>query len=504
MTTSTLPVYPELLYSRPRQPRSLRPLWPSPAGERARSRWPALRELSASQGNDLFDLWSRRASRDRQGHRRAVVSGLSETLGPLRRMWRGPSRSGPQSKHALCATCTRSDASFWKACPSCGEATLLTTEPCVRCELGRRLRQLLGPTCTIGSDLSALYDSLAAAERPDQAVGWLKTERGDGRAGRPGSRRLGLTHETLDGLERTKSLEHLRSVLMATGHCPPAKSGSPAGSLVEATVAARADPEEQYILRRYALWHLLRRLRRRVRDAETTYGQAITVKRHLQATIALIDWLAGLGVDVASADQGHLDAWLVSAGVTRPADIGHFIRWPDPKSSPSCNWRPPAGRALRVIDPDKRWDQASWLLRDDTLNTADRVAGLLVLLYAHGLRHQQARPRARETLSRRPASVPRCSTPPAPHPLGDLAGLPRRQPPRPRQPRQRHEPRRGFPGGQPGRPIQRRPPHRAPTRPGDPCRSGPRGGPDPAAPQRSSCQRRSFCPECEQADQKSP
>ena len=363
---------------------------------------------------------------------------------------------GGNSEHPLCATCTRSDASFWKACPSCGEATKLTTEPCVRCELGRRLRQLLGPTGTIGSDLSALYDSLAAAERPDQAVGWLKTSAATAVLADLGAGRLGLTHETLDGLERTKSLEHLRSVLVATGALPARdEQMARLEAWVEATIAARADPEEQYILRRYALWHLLRRLRRRVRDAETTYGQAITVKRHLQATIALIDWLAGLGVDVASADQGHLDAWLVSAGVTRQADIGHFIHWAGTQKLTklqlaTARWTGPSG----VIDADKRWDQASWLLRDDTLNTADRVAGLLVLLYAQRvsaisrLTLAHVKPSAdglHLCLGARPLLLP--------HPLGDLVGC---------LVASRHghaslgETRTSpwlFPGGQPGRPI---------------------------------------------------
>jgi hypothetical protein len=34
------------------------------------------------------------------------------------------------------------------------------------------------------------------------------------------------------------------------------------------------------------------------------------------------------------------------------------------------------------MDTETRWEQARWLLNDTALNTADRVAGLLVLLYA--------------------------------------------------------------------------------------------------------------------------
>jgi hypothetical protein len=40
------------------------------------------------------------------------------------------------------------------------------------------------------------------------------------------------------------------------------------------------------------------------------------------------------------------------------------------------------GRPTAAIDTETRWQQARWLLHDTTLDPEDRVAGLLVLLYA--------------------------------------------------------------------------------------------------------------------------
>jgi hypothetical protein len=45
---------------------------------------------------------------------------------------------------------------------------------------------------------------------------------------------------------------------------------------------------------------------------------------------------------------------------------------------PALKWGGPSA----VIDTETRWEQARWLLHDDTLKPEDRVAGLLVLLYA--------------------------------------------------------------------------------------------------------------------------
>lgn len=364
---------------------------------------------------------------------------------------------GGNCARPLCATCTRSETSFWRACPNCGEAIKLTTKPCVRCELSHHLRQLLAPAGgNIATELTALYDNLAGAERPDIVLRGLKTSTATVVLADLGAGRLDLTHETLDGLGRTKPVEHLRAVLVATGTLPARdEQMARLEAWIEATIKARADPEHQYILRRYAVWHLLRRLRRRVRDKQTTHGQAIAVKRHLQAAIALIDSLADLGVDLASADQGHLDAWLVSAAATHQTEVGHFIRWAGTQKLTKLQlartrWAGPSG----IIDGDRRWDQASWLLNDDTINTTDRVAGLLVLLYAQRvttiakltLAHIEPSPDGlRLRLGARPLVLPQ--------PLDELIG---------RLIATRH----GhatvgetgtspwlFPGGQPGRPI---------------------------------------------------
>lgn len=60
----------------------------------------------------------------------------------------------------------------------------------------------------------------------------------------------------------------------------------------------------------------------------------------------------------------------------------HFIRWAATQkltalSLPAIAWNGPG-----PIDAQARWDQARQLLHDDTLKPQDRVAGLLILLYA--------------------------------------------------------------------------------------------------------------------------
>jgi hypothetical protein len=109
----------------------------------------------------------------------------------------------------------------------------------------------------------------------------------------------------------------------------------------------------------------------------------VTVKRHVTAAIALLDGLATRGRTLAGARQGDLDNWLTSDQASHRRDAGHFVRWArghklTSLEFPATRWHGPA----RTIDTEARWAHARWLLHDHTLSPVDRVAGLLILLYA--------------------------------------------------------------------------------------------------------------------------
>ena len=193
-----------------------------------------------------------------------------------------------------------------------------------------------------------------------------------------------LTHAALDELPASKPLTHLRSVLVATGALPARDE-----HLVELerwitqTVADRADRQEKEILHRYAVWHVVRRLRQRIRGAHATCGQAGAARRNIAAAVAFLDWLTARGLTLASCPQGDLDEWTAAASTSRRGPTGHFIRWARNQKLtsldfPATRWAGPT----RVIDAEGRWAQARHLLHDGTLKPEDRVAGLLVLLYA--------------------------------------------------------------------------------------------------------------------------
>ncbi|MGH3635092.1 MAG: hypothetical protein ACRDTS_13600, partial [Mycobacterium sp.] len=67
----------------------------------------------------------------------------------------------------LCATCTRPEPGFFRTCTDCGQSGRIHAGRCARCNVQRRLRQLLGDeNGDIRPELGALYEALASMERP--------------------------------------------------------------------------------------------------------------------------------------------------------------------------------------------------------------------------------------------------------------------------------------------------------------------------------------------------
>jgi hypothetical protein len=181
-------------------------------------------------------------------------------------------------------------------------------------------------------------------------------------------------------LPPSKTLAHLRSVLVSIGTLPDrdehmARLQRWTGDVI----AARTDPDERAMLHRYAFWHVIRRLRHRVGGTDITHPQVVAAQAIIKGAAALLDWLGNRGLTLATATQADLDDWLID----HREDAGNFVRWARKNKHTRLDfaahkWGGPAG----TIDSETRWDQARLLLHDDTVELGDRVAGLLVLLYA--------------------------------------------------------------------------------------------------------------------------
>ncbi|MEU4506955.1 hypothetical protein [Streptomyces sp. NPDC024089] len=278
------------------------------------------------------------------------------------------------------------DPAFWKRCRICSITWQLNTAPCTRCSLDARLRKVFAsPDGSTAPELDRLRERLVQVDRPSYAITWLRKPNVQATITTLVREHPVITHDALDTMPRTKTLDHFRSMLVSVGALGFRDEGLiRLEREVDKTVAAHRLVEHQRALRGFVDWHLMRRLRGRLNGKPASLQQTQNVRAHLVAADALLHWLEGRGMSLRSCTQAAVENYL-NSGPPKPKQCAAFIRWatrqryaPSAIKAPAIRWTGPAG----PHDQDARWTLARQLLHDDSLPTADRVAGLLVLLYA--------------------------------------------------------------------------------------------------------------------------
>lgn len=119
-------------------------------------------------------------------------------------------------------------------------------------------------------------------------------------------------------------------------------------------------------------------------DKPASHQQVLNVRSHLVAADAFLAWLEDRGKTLSGCTQAEVESYLNTKPV-HAKRCSAFVRWaaqrryvPAGIKATATRWTGPAG----PHDQDERWEVARRLLNDPSIPTEDRVAGLLVLLYA--------------------------------------------------------------------------------------------------------------------------
>jgi hypothetical protein len=285
----------------------------------------------------------------------------------------------------LCADCTPPPP--WAGCPVCSDPGHPSPGQCARCLINRRLDELMGPPGRpLPPGLAALRRDIATAEHPVTAMRWLTKPSIAPVLSGLAAGRIPLTHQALDELGASQPLAHLRQALVAVGALPARDEemvrleGFLAGLL-----DSQHDTERRQLLHRYLIWHLVRRLRSRNNGRPVTRQQSRMLRRLARGAVAFLDWLDAHALTLGSCQQADLDRWLTDEHAVYRDEAGRLIRWARASKLTTghlaaARWNGPA----QLLDHQHRWDTARRLLHDGTLKPEDRLAGLLVLLYAQG------------------------------------------------------------------------------------------------------------------------
>jgi hypothetical protein len=123
---------------------------------------------------------------------------------------------------------------------------------------------------------------------------------------------VAISHHSLDQLDDTKTVRHVRRVLVASGVLPERDEHlHRLERWLRATVGDLDDPEHRRLVHRYADWYHLRRLRARTcADRPVTAGQAARLRYHVAAAVAVLETLRDSGRCLADLSDADVDRWL--------------------------------------------------------------------------------------------------------------------------------------------------------------------------------------------------
>lgn len=108
----------------------------------------------------------------------------------------------------------------------------------------------------------------------------------------------------------------IRAALVTAGTLPPRDEQLARLEDQVLRVAARvSDPGERRIVRSFATWHHLRRLRRQNRPA--SYEQINSARNEIKAAAELVNRLRQRGTTLADCRQQDIDEWLTGAAWLR-------------------------------------------------------------------------------------------------------------------------------------------------------------------------------------------
>jgi len=197
-----------------------------------------------------------------------------------------------------------------------------------------------------------------------------------------------LAHEALHDWPHQEAARHLRHRLIACGLLPPVdRHLADIEAWLRRRLAAVADHPYEQLLRQFALWHHLPRVRADAarRPLRATAKQYVT-HQFTQAQMFLT-WLHERGVAPHKVTQAHLDTWYSEHRVHQRHNVRGFLLWaierghlPHHLVVPRLTYQTAAS-----FTQQRRLALLRRYLTDDTTPVTSRTAACLLLLYAQPL-----------------------------------------------------------------------------------------------------------------------
>jgi len=287
-------------------------------------------------------------------------------------------------KGALCQTCYKQDSTSHRTCQRCGTVERLHHHGlCAACSWHQVLRKSLTPSNgAMRLELEPVVAALAATN-PRTGLNWMARASKQRVLTALAEATGPVTHTLLDTLAPQADAEHLRTVLIDCGVLSTRDELLiSAERSIERRVVRVENPDDRKILHSFATWHRLRYLRANADRRPLTQDQVTYACNTLTASAHLLNWLRARGKNLTACTQDDIDEWLTRDTFSRARGfVSWAVRGGHARSIEIPRFKNEPTREV-FSDHDRRWALARRLLAEDTVALTDRVAGLLVLLYA--------------------------------------------------------------------------------------------------------------------------
>ncbi len=282
----------------------------------------------------------------------------------------------------ICVDCAHIMTCF--RCANCGrEGQVWYARTCISCSLVRRLSAVLDDgTGRVAPELVPLFDRLTSMPSPMAAMTWLNKPAVRQRLASLADGSAPLTHEGIDEMAGSQGREFLRELLMHIGLLPHRDKYLAAFSTWRhRRLASIEEPAIRNEISAYLAWRHMRNLTVRSQAGQLTAAATAAARDQTDAAVRFLGFLSERGLVLSELGQQDIDDWFAKA--SNPFMAADFIAWairrrrcrrlelPSRRctSSPGC----PSARLTEIV---------ARLLTDEEIALGDRVAGLIVVLFA--------------------------------------------------------------------------------------------------------------------------
>ncbi len=287
----------------------------------------------------------------------------------------------PGPAATTCADCV--GLAVTHTCTDCGiEDKMFEKSRCDRCSLRRRVIDLLSAGGGhVPAQLADLAEAITTTPTPRSGLNWVRTGAGSAILADLAAGRLEVTHQALDDHPRPKAADYLRHMLTTHGALPARDEElARTQQWLDTLLASITPPGQRRLLRSFATWRVMRRLRRTAEAHARPRTYTAHARLHIKTAVGFLAWLTARGRVLADCRQDDVDTWVTTTPSACYAR--DFLHWAaDHGHCPAFTIPAPPRTSGTATDPDQRWEMVSRLLHDDTLHLVDRVAGCMVLLF---------------------------------------------------------------------------------------------------------------------------